>query len=414
MIGNSSPCGNVRSRVDVIVTESSNAVGDAAPVEVVERKGLGHPDTICDALAEEFSIALCRHYLEHFGAVLHHNVDKVLLSGGESRPAFGGGEVLAPMQIFLAGRAVREFRGEEVPVNDIAFESCRAWLDKTIHCLDVERHVEIHGVLHPGSADLVEIFDRTNRDDIPLSNDTSCGVGYAPRSTLERLVRVVDRRLHAPIMRERCPWVGEDVKVMGVRHGERIALTVACAQVDRYLANLDAYRAAIGEIEQEVREAAATVTPRWIEVAVNCGDDLAAGEVFLTVTGTSAEAGDDGTAGRGNRIGGLITPHRPMTLESAAGKNPINHAGKLYNAMAHRISESIVDKVPGAAAAQCFLVSQIGRRLHDPLLAQVVIVPDEGASVADMQPAITAIVREHLDSALDLWHQFLERSVTIY
>src|SRR5450756_525052 len=75
-------------------------------VEVVERKGLGHPDSICDALAETLSRSLCLEYRDRFGKVLHHNVDKALLSGGRAAPAFGGGSVLAPMNIYLAGRAV--------------------------------------------------------------------------------------------------------------------------------------------------------------------------------------------------------------------------------------------------------------------------------------------------------------------
>ena len=64
-------------------------------VKVVERKGIG-PDTICDALAETLSRNLCREYRRCFGAILHHNVDKALLCGGRSTPAFGGGSVLAP------------------------------------------------------------------------------------------------------------------------------------------------------------------------------------------------------------------------------------------------------------------------------------------------------------------------------
>lgn len=74
-------------------------------VEIVERKGLGHPDTICDALAEAFSRNLCREYLARFGSILHHNVDKALLCGGRSAPAFEGGAILSPIDIYLAGRA---------------------------------------------------------------------------------------------------------------------------------------------------------------------------------------------------------------------------------------------------------------------------------------------------------------------
>jgi S-adenosylmethionine synthetase len=85
-------------------------VGDEA-VEVVERKGLGHPDTICDALAETLSRNLCREYQDRFDRILHHNVDKVLLCGGCAAPAFGGGAVTDPFTVYLAGRATAKARG---------------------------------------------------------------------------------------------------------------------------------------------------------------------------------------------------------------------------------------------------------------------------------------------------------------
>ena len=67
---------------------------------------------------------------------------------------------------------------------------------------------------------------------------------------------------------------------------------------------------------------------------VNALDDPKASDesgIYLTVTGLSAEQGDDGEVGRGNRVNGLITPSRAMSLEAAAGKNAVAHVGKLYN-----------------------------------------------------------------------------------
>ena len=100
--------------MDLIVRPLATLPIESSEVEIVERKGLGHPDTICDALAEQLSIALCNFYQERFGLLLHHNVDKVLLWGGIARPAFGGGKVLAPSEIFLAGRATQEFKGVQI------------------------------------------------------------------------------------------------------------------------------------------------------------------------------------------------------------------------------------------------------------------------------------------------------------
>jgi S-adenosylmethionine synthetase len=96
--------------------------GTAETVEVVERKGLGHPDTICDALADALSRNLCREYRRRFGQILHHNVDKALLCGGRAAPQFGGGSVLAPIDIHLGGRATSEVGSDSVPIREIAVE----------------------------------------------------------------------------------------------------------------------------------------------------------------------------------------------------------------------------------------------------------------------------------------------------
>ena len=112
-------------------------------MEVVERKGFGHPDTICDALAETLSRNLCREYESRFGKVLHHNVDKALLCGGRTVPAFGGGRVTEPIRIFLAGRAVSAVGGKAISIEDIAVEGSRAWLRANLHALDANRDAHI-------------------------------------------------------------------------------------------------------------------------------------------------------------------------------------------------------------------------------------------------------------------------------
>ncbi|MBI5507065.1 MAG: hypothetical protein HY899_19935 [Deltaproteobacteria bacterium] len=146
-------------------------------VEVVERKGSGHPDTICDSLAEQFSLALSRAYRERTGRVLHHNVDKVLLVGGQSRPRFGGGEVTAPIEIFLSGRAVSRVGDSELPLAEIAERTSRAWLGANLHAFDAAAHVRIHTLVRPGSADLQSLFAR-GAGAAALANNTSIGVGY--------------------------------------------------------------------------------------------------------------------------------------------------------------------------------------------------------------------------------------------
>jgi S-adenosylmethionine synthetase len=389
--------------VNVVVSELDGTPVAEQPVEIVERKGLGHPDTLCDALAEEVSLALSRFYLERFGFVLHHNVDKVLLRGGAARAAFGGGEVLEPVEIYLAGRATREYRGVVVPVDALAIEACRDWLRARMHALDAERHVRVHSLIRPGSADLVELFERQRRGAPKLANDTSMGVGFAPLSPLEAAVVAAERALQQPAAPER----GEDVKVMGVRLDARSSLTVACAFVARHLRDVDAYLAARGRAVGRVRGALGGA----LEVEVNTGDDPAAGSVYLTVTGTSAEAGDDGQTGRGNRANGLITPARPMTLESIAGKNPITHVGKLYNVAAMRVAEALVANLDGTREAHAMLVSRIGHPIEEPQAVYLRLRADDARRVAELAPRAREIAREHVAGIGSLWQDLLSRNL---
>jgi S-adenosylmethionine synthetase len=368
----------------------------AAPVEVVERKGLGHPDSICDALAEVFSLALARFYRDHFERILHHNVDKVLLVGGRSEPAFGGGAVREPIEITLAGRAVRQWRGVRVPVEDLAFEACEAWLAAHLHALDPRADVRLACRVRPGAAELVELVSPAGGQARALANDTSIGVGFAPLSPLEAAVLAAERALQTPAVRRADPALGEDVKVLGVREDGAVRLTVACAAIDRHLADLDAYRAARARAGAIAARAAQSALGGSVEVAVNAGDDDARGLVYLTVTGTSAEAGDDGEAGRGNRANGLVTPYRPMTLESTAGKNPVGHVGKLYNLAAGLLAERLVAELAGVAEAQVVLVSRIGAPVDDPPLADVRLRRADGAPVAPLAAAVEAIARDEL------------------
>jgi S-adenosylmethionine synthetase len=375
--------------MELRVSELAGPTAAEGEVEIVERKGLGHPDTLCDALAEELSRALCRFYLEHAGRILHHNVDKVLLFGGAARPAFGGGEVLAPCELYLAGRAATECAGESVPLAELAGEGSRAFLRARLHAFDPERHLRVHCLVRPGASELVDVHAHAR------ANDTSVGVGYAPLSELERVVLCVERALTAPERDRAHPALGEDVKVMGVRVGRGLRLTVACAVVGRHCADLAGYLAAKQTIAELAGAAARRESERPLEVEVNAGDAPERGAIYLTVTGTSAEAGDDGQAGRGNRGNGLITPYRPMTMESIAGKNPISHVGKLYNWAAQRITAALVAELPEVSDAECRLVSRIGAPVEAPL-ADLRLRCRGGARVSTLHDPAAAIVRRQL------------------
>ena len=383
-------------------------------VEVVERKGLGHPHTICDALAETLSRNLCREYRGRFGAILHHNVDKALLSGGRAAPAFGGGTVLAPIHIYLAGRAVTKVGDETLPIEEIAVEGSRLWLRTNLHALDVERHVQVHALIHPGSSDLQALFARDSKQGVPLANDTSFGVGYAPMSPLERLVLAAERRINARNREQEHPAWGEDVKIMGVRHGGAVSLTVACAMIGRHLAHMDDYLFEKAAIESIMRDLATANGFSQCEVKVNAADDPPAGTVYLTVTGTSAEAGDDGQVGRGNRVNGLITPCRPMSLEAAAGKNPVSHVGKIYNVAARNIAETLIAAIPEIASTQCFMVSRIGAPVSSPALVQIKLAMQNGIPIDEVTRQVEDVTADFLSGIPTLIDEFVSGAIAVF
>ena len=377
----------------------------ALEIEVVERKGRGHPDSLCDALSEELSRALCRFYLERFGEVLHHNVDKALLFAGAARPELGGGRVLAPMRLYLVGRAVLEHRGVAVPIDALAAEATATWVRANMKALDPDSHMEIRTLVRPGSVDLAELFLRQERRGAPLANDTSIGVGYAPMSELERVVAHVEETLNDRVGPGSFSDVGEDIKVMGIRRGDRISLTVASAMLGGRLPDLGAYLDAKDRVRAAALDAARSCTASDVSVEVNTADDPTSGSIYITVTGTSAEAGDDGQAGRGNRANGLITPYRLMTLESTAGKNPVSHVGKLYQIAAQRIAEALVAEIAEAASAECLLVSRIGHPIDDPQIVDIAIELEDRSSPDLYSRNVEVIVRRELDRLRVGWRE---------
>ncbi|BEP18262.1 methionine adenosyltransferase [Pyrofollis japonicus] len=390
-------------------------------VELVERKGLGHPDTIADAAAEESSRVLSRYYLDKYGYILHHNLDKVLVVGGQAAPRFGGGDILQPIYIIVSGRATTEViledgTREKIPIGPLVLHAVKDWIKRSFRFLDPEKHVIVDYKIGHGSADLVGIFELGKRH-VPLANDTSVGVGFAPMTTLEKLVYETERLLNSREFKEKTPEVGEDIKVMGLRRGKKIELTIAAAIISSLVKDVDHYLSVKDSIREAVLDLASRIAPDYdVNVYVNTADKPDKGIVYLTVTGTSAEHGDDGMTGRGNRAYGLITPLRPMSLEAAAGKNPVNHVGKIYNIMAMRAAKKIYESVEGIREVYVKLLSQIGKPLNEPLIANVKVLTEKPGELLPSNAIreIEAIVAEELDSFAKITKELVESKITVY
>ena len=383
---------------NIIVKELNQTYIENIDIEIVERKGIGHPDSISDGIGESVSEALCELYLDRFGGVLHHNTDEVQITAGESDPQFGGGEILKPIDILLTGRGVSEYDGEKLPLDRVAIESAKDFIDDAIINLNVESDAVVECKIGHGSGDLVDVFGRAGA---PSSNDTSFGVGYAPFSETETIVLNVEKLLNSKAFKKQHPAIGEDIKVMGLREGEKITLTIACAMVSKYISDVDEYKSIREELKDIVADYATKFTNREINVFVNTADnDEATDEsgYYLTVTGTSAEMGDDGSVGRGNRANGLITPCRPMSMEATSGKNPINHVGKIYNILSNRIAEDVVENVEGIKEINLMILSQIGKPIDQPKAATSQVILDDGYKLEDVDKKVENIMNDWLEN----------------
>ncbi len=399
---------------NVVVTKLPLPPQDQLDIEIVERKGTGHPDYISDAISEEASRQLSLYYLNEFGHIFHHNLDKTLLVGGQAAPKFGGGDVLQPIYIIISGRAVTEVRTEDgvvqVPLGTVLLKAAKSWLKENLPHLDVEHHVVVDYKVGKGSADLVGVFELGKT--VPLANDTSVGVGFAPFSTLEQLVYTTERKLNSPEVKAKIEALGEDIKVMGLRIKDKIKLTVAAAIISSKVRDPGEYMAVKEQIKDTVEGIAREIAPNHdVEVYVNTADKPEAGIFYLTVTGTSAEHGDDGMTGRGNRVNGLITPMRPMSLEAAAGKNPVNHVGKLYNVAANLIAKKVIEEVPEAGEVYVELLSQIGKPITEPLVAAIRV---KGELNPTIEKRVKEIVEAELDKMPEITKMILEKKVSLF
>jgi S-adenosylmethionine synthetase len=379
---------------NIVVAEATGQFIEDMPVEIVERKGIGHPDSLCDGIAERVSVEYTTWCQENLGTLLHHNFDKVQLVAGEVNIGYGGGYLLKPIRIQIAGRGTPAFQGQKVPMDDIAIQAAKKYIRETMRYLDPDKHVVVDSYAGRGAEELQYVVEHVT------ANDTSFGVSHWPRSGLEHTVYETAQFINYELI-DQFP-VGEDVKVMGMRRGDEMMLTIAMPFIATHIQNKSQYVEVKRAAEAAIQDRASQLDERKVKVLVDTADDVEGGAVYLTLTGTSAEMGDDGAVGRGNRINGVIAPFRAASLEAPCGKNPISHVGKVYNLLALLTAQDIVDQVPTVKEATVYLLSQIGAPLDQPLMATAQVRPTNGALTPAIQEDVQAVIDERLANVSDV------------
>lgn len=381
---------------NILIEELKTTPVEKQQVELVERKGVGHPDSICDAIMEEVSVELCREYMNVFGKIAHHNIDKALLVAGKSSPKIGGGTVDEPMRLVFGDRAVYEYKGKKVPVKEIAVETAKEWFKKKLRFIDPEKHVRYQVEIKPGSPELMDIFER----EYIGANDTSASVGYAPLTETEKIVINIEKHLNSKEFKEKFPECGEDIKVMAYRQKRNLTLTIAMAFVDRFIDSEKKYFSRKKEIRSAIFDFISKNDLNFdrVNIDINTLDEPGRGEkgMYLTVLGTSADGGDCGQVGRGNRVNGVIALNRPMSTEATAGKNPVSHVGKIYNILSHEIAKKVYKKIPNIDEVYIWLCSQIGKPIDKPLIASAHLILKPEPNIKNIKSDIEEVIETEL------------------
>lgn len=381
----------------------------SARSEIVERKGLGHPDTLADALAERMSVAYSRHCQQHYGAVLHHNLDKLYLRGGHCRIGLGDFEMTEPVALVIGGRVSASFAGQPVPYRELFEETARDYLATVLPHFDHGRWLSIEHAttsrsrfpswFHPASLDdLPELAD-------PSASDTAVVTAWHPETPAEQVTLALERHLNRAGAGPRYPELGQDIKVMTVRQGHHLDITVNVAVHPSAASDTDAYDAVIAQVHSELDQLASTVLTGTMahRLTLNSGDGnpFRGKRCYLLGTGSCLEFGEEGFVGRGNTPAGYIPLHRPKSAEAAFGKNPMYHAGKVYAVHAAQIARRVFEET--GAAATVTIASRHSDPLRQPSLTEVTVHGDADPRAVQKITATSLATADHLSLALDGW-----------
>lgn len=330
------------------IMEAPFPKADDLAFEIVERKGIGHPDTLCDAIAERASRYYSKYFLDKYSRLAHHWFDKVMLLGGQSIIEYGRGEIVHPYTVIYAGKAVTKVGSEDVPMNEILTKAASDVLTEVLDGFqpgkDLVIDVKLSNYIGPGQKKTrynpdspQELFDPKSKERV--SNDCNVCSGYAPLSRLETIVRDVEKYLTSESYRGYYRDTGFDVKIVGIRDGGKISLFVNIPFLANKIHSRDSYLSRVASVTADIRQFLEPYSDMEIDLNVNPEKD--SGRSYMTATGSVADTGDVGVVGRGNRLNGLITPMRPMSIEASSGKNPIDHTGKLYGLASQAIADEI-------------------------------------------------------------------------
>lgn len=382
--------------------------------EVVETKGKGHPDNICDTLAEKISANYSKYCLEKYGVILRHMIDKLSILGGGSKVKFNGGEMIAPIRILVNGRFTDRYNNIKIDYMKIVNDTIKNYFQELFPMINIEKdlliidnthHNEGPGVVYNNDNttknERINFFEAVNDKDAARHNnhnrcnDTSTTVSYYPMSKLETVVLNIEQLLNSEYYKKENPWVGNDIKVMGIRKERNIEITSCVPLISTYVKDLEDYIVKLNGIKKDIeKEIKKVFKNNDIKIFLNTRDNYEKNDLYLTLTGSAVESGDEGAVGRGNRSRGVIPFSRNFSMEAACGKNPVYHTGKLFTAIGDIISQKIYEKYNVENTVYC--TSKMGDDINDPWSISVELNKNlSKEEIEDIDNMINEIINNH-------------------
>jgi S-adenosylmethionine synthetase len=349
-------------RQAIRIVEDSFADPENSEIEVVERKGIGHPDSLAELVADAFIRCYAKFALSTFGVVPNVSVDKTTLIGALATLRPGSHVIERGARALLVGKITRRVGSVEIPVEDL-FQECvqdvlvQAGLGPLFEHMSFEvinndRFTDDHAreMYRPSSIEDIRPVDAALWE----VADTACVSLEGPLTSVERLVIELEQELTGVAFREANPQFGTDVKVLAARHGRTVDVTL-CAPVKAIeISDRKQYRAALERADFAARMIGARYADSFsVSIRVNTKDIT--GGAYLTAFGSSLDKGDQGSTGRGNGPLGVNSIERRKSAEAVAGKNPFHHPAKIYTNLASAAIAEITahDRVPVRVAVTC-------------------------------------------------------------
>ncbi len=324
-------------------------------IEIVERKGLGHPDTIADKLAGELSRVYSKYCMDNYGVILHHNIDKLYVGAGLFLLEDGKIKRHHKIRVDLNGRVSNSMNGKMIDLERIFVPVIQDYMGSILPRLNPKEDLEIN-INCTQRSKREYWYQPRDKNDVPDSSklfaaDTALCVSYGKRTYCEELAYKLEQ-FFWKTNKDGYPTpkyddIGQDIKVMVSRIGKDVVASISLPVFKDKYNSKDEYDKIVIKYENKLNEYLTTIdNPLKYNVKVEVDrmpDDTY--QEYVLVLGSCIECGEEGLVGRGNDSQGLISSVREHTMEAPSGKNLRYHTGRVVSYMANNATKRIAEEL---------------------------------------------------------------------